>query len=157
MIRYNWNDIQTKVTMLNHQITAKLADNHQKIGSIVGIHRGGLIPAVMMSHRFQAPMVSLKWQTRDQDQEVDVETLRRTLFGCMLDEVVLIVDEIADSGKTLNDIHKQVAAFNKEMTYPVQVYYCVLIEKSSSRLNMPVMSAIFLDHSEWIHFPWESE
>lgn len=155
MIRYDWTDIQADVCILHDKIDQMLSKTGEKIGVIVGVHRGGLIPAVMLSHYFEAPMESIKWQTRDQDKEADVETLHRAMYRCKDTEVVLIVDEIADSGKTLNDIQKQVEEFNSRCTYPVSVYYAVIVQKTACRVDMPIISVNLLDSSDWVHFPWE--
>jgi hypoxanthine phosphoribosyltransferase len=157
MIRYDWTDVEADVRILYDAIKKRLNENNQKIGTIIGIQRGGLIPAVMLSHLFRVEMKSLRWQTRDQSQSIDDDTLTRVLLNCKMDEIVLVVDEIADSGKTLNDIHKQIASFNDRVTYPVIVYYAVIVQRTTCRLDMPIISANLLDSDEWVHFPWESD
>lgn len=158
MIRYEWTDIHADIHILADKIEDALMRSGKAINAIVGIHRGGLIPAVMLSHLFDLPMKTLEWQTRDQGQVADVAKIRRILFDCPTNEVILIVDEIADSGKTLNDIQEQVNAANACFaSLPIEVYYAVIVKRTACRLDMPVLSAHVLDSDEWVHFPWEAD
>ena len=72
----SWNDIETAVESLAYQIR----QSDETIGAIVGLARGGLIPAVMLSHKLGIPLVS-----DDHDTE----------------GYLLIVDDICDTGNTL--------------------------------------------------------
>ncbi len=71
-IYLTWGDIEHLVDVLANEITTK----QPQIDSIMGLPRGGLIPAVMLSHRLKLPLVF----------EPTVKTL--------------IVDDICDSGET---------------------------------------------------------
>jgi len=75
-IYLSWNDVDDAVKSLVHQIKK----SKKKIGSINGLARGGLIPAVILSHRLGIPFMS-----EDNDNE----------------GYVLIVDDICDTGTTL--------------------------------------------------------
>jgi hypoxanthine phosphoribosyltransferase len=76
---------------------------------IVGIMRGGIVPAVTLSHLFKKPCIALKWSLRD-------HTGRE--YGILMDTIVqkatsegkkfLIVDDIIDSGDTLTSIKAQI-------------------------------------------------
>lgn len=79
-IYISWQDVEDAVTVIAHQIKTKGI----KIEYIKGIQRGGLIPAVLLSHKLNIPMVS----------------------NGILDSNMLIVDDICDSGQTLFDIKK---------------------------------------------------
>lgn len=72
----SWQDIEDAVERLAINIEA----SNKKIGSINGLARGGLIPAVMLSHRLGIPFTN-----EDNDTE----------------GYLLIVDDICDSGETL--------------------------------------------------------
>jgi hypoxanthine phosphoribosyltransferase len=75
-IYLTWGDIEHLVDVLANEITTK----QPQIDSIMGLPRGGLIPAVMLSHRLKLPLVF----------EPTVKTL--------------IVDDICDSGETFMDM-----------------------------------------------------
>ena len=70
-----WEQVDTLVTILKHKVLDKLPE----IGSVMGIARGGLIPAVMLSHKLGVPYTNL------------------------IDPNTLVVDDICDSGVTLKD------------------------------------------------------
>jgi hypoxanthine phosphoribosyltransferase len=74
-IYLSWDDIKIAIESLAHQIK----ESNIEINKIKGLQRGGLIPAVMLSHLLDIPMT---------DNEVVSST-------------VLIVDDICDTGKTL--------------------------------------------------------
>ena len=77
---YNWEDIEMGVSDLCY----KLKD--ESFEAIYGIPRGGLIIAVMMSHKLNIPLI--------------------TSFDGMYGKKFLIVDDIADTGHTLEKMKK---------------------------------------------------
>jgi hypoxanthine phosphoribosyltransferase len=72
-----WDDITNAIEDLAHQIKK----SKKIIGSINGLARGGLIPAVLLSHKLGVPFV-----TEDDDKG---------------EGYLLIVDDICDTGETL--------------------------------------------------------
>ena len=79
-IYLSWDDITDAIKSLSHQIKK----SNIEISAIKGLQRGGLIPAVMLSHLLDIPMTENK----------------------IVSSSVLIVDDICDTGKTLK-IYKQ--------------------------------------------------
>lgn len=70
---------------------------------IVGLTRGGLIPAVCISHLTGIPMHTLNISLRDGDeQENKLWMSQDALDG----KKILIVDDINDSGETINTLKK---------------------------------------------------
>jgi len=92
-----WKEIDTLVTILKYKVLDKLPE----IDSVTGIARGGLIPAVMLSHKLGVPYT----------QAVGPNTL--------------VVDDICDSGVTLKDapgvytatLHYKSSAISKPNVY----------------------------------------
>ena len=82
----SWDDINILVEDLCQTIAASGAE----IKSITGIQRGGLIPAVMISHKLHIPYVS----------RVNKDTL--------------VVDDICDTGATLK---RSIAMFTATLHY----------------------------------------
>jgi len=81
-----WDDISVLVEELCHTIVT----SGVQIKSITGIERGGLIPAVMISHKLNIPYVT----------KINKDTL--------------VVDDICDSGETLSNI---VAGYTATLHY----------------------------------------
>ena len=74
-VHLTWEQVDTLVTILKNKVLDKLPE----IGSVMGIARGGLLPAVMLSHKLGIPYTNL----------VDPNTL--------------VVDDICDSGVTIKE------------------------------------------------------
>jgi hypoxanthine phosphoribosyltransferase len=70
---YSWEEIDKIIDI----ISLKIIRNYPEINSILGIKRGGLIPAVILSHKLSLPIVD------------------QAYFD------TLVVDDICDSGNTL--------------------------------------------------------
>lgn len=70
---------------------------------VVGITRGGLMPAVMISHYFGVPCETLKVSLRDGGQCESNLWMAEDAFGVEAPpKNILIVDDINDSGATIN-------------------------------------------------------
>jgi hypoxanthine phosphoribosyltransferase len=72
----SWDDINTLVEELCKVIVA----SGKQIKSITGVERGGLIPAVMISHKLNIPYVT------------------------RINKGTLVVDDICDTGETLKNM-----------------------------------------------------
>jgi len=94
----NWNDVDRAI----NRIVASINSSEIKINAVGGLPRGGLIPAVMLSHRLSIPFVS--------------QAQIQTTIGN-----ILIVDDICDSGKTL-----------KRFKFEENIYTATLHWKQSS-------------------------
>ena len=73
-----WRDIAEAI----ERLATNIIKNEIEIAAVGGLPRGGLIPAVMLSHTLNIPFVS-----------------QANIAG--VDGNILIVDDICDSGKTL--------------------------------------------------------
>ena len=114
---------------------------------IVGIVRGGLLPALHLSHALERPMETVTWQTRDKNYQQFNE---RVDIQIRNDDVVLFVDDINDTGRTFKDLVK---AYNT--TSRKNVHFISLVEKTASDFHGT--AALTLDDSRWIVFPWEKD
>lgn len=75
-IYYTWEDLNKTINI----IANKIIDSKIEINGIRGIPRGGLVPAVILSHRLDKPLLN---------------------NSSLTDKTVLVVDDISDSGNTL--------------------------------------------------------
>ena len=126
---YSWRQVWTDVDALIEEI------KKQEVGieMVVGVSRGGMIPAAMFARQMGLPLVSI---------EVG-EGLEQ--YG---DTTCLVVDDIFDSGNTMMDLFKSGGR--------AHVYVCLYDKNLHPELGLPDY-AIDLDTEEWIIFPWESE
>ncbi len=146
-IIYSWQDFDHDISYLTNQIAYRLWIPDY----IVGVKRGGLIPAIALSHRFNKPLIMMSCQLRDSnDNEVrlyEVEDISK-------DKNILIVDDMCDSGITLSKIiHKFIASeFNID-----NIKTCALFYNTSQSFIVDYTTRT-IDRNidqRWIIFPWE--
>jgi len=116
--------------------------------AIVGLTRGGLVPAVSLSHMYNAKLYCLNISLRDgkaSSQGFDWRQLRKYTN-------ILIVDDINDSGATLWEVANQ--CYGREIRKPT---FATLLSKGSSEFdNLISGEEINKDKEhEWLVFPWE--
>jgi hypoxanthine phosphoribosyltransferase len=144
------DDIKNYCGALVHQMTAA----HYRPGVIVAPVRGGLGIGVMLSHYFQVPMLALPLSTRDYPNSEAYKRAEAVVAQSLITaNQVLVVDDINDTGRTLEAID---AMYNKrELAHWVK--YAVLLEKPSSKFSATfVAEEITADREqEWVVFPYE--
>ena len=114
----SWNLIDEAVT----DIAFNIKNTNKDFKGVYGIPRGGLILAVMLSHKLDLPLIMSKDE---------------------LDENSIIIDDIADTGKTLLDFVEYES-------------YVVTIHEHEQSLIKPDYSVIDKG-DKWIVYPWETE
>lgn len=181
-------DLKKLVTI----ICKNIEDSNWRPDYIVGITRGGLIPAVMISEYFNIPMHTLNVSLRDSDsgpesnlwmaedafgyipkeerQDAEFEITHLPVAGDASDpkrrKNILIVDDINDSGATINWILQDWPsgcmpndrAWSRIWNNNVRL--AVLFNNAASESNMlPDYIGKNIDKSKnnvWVDFPWES-
>ena len=113
-----WDLIDEAVT----DIAFNVKNTNKDFKGVYGIPRGGLILAVMLSHKLDLPLIMSKDE---------------------LDENSIIIDDIADTGKTLLDFTEYES-------------YVVTIHEHEQSLIKPDYSVIDKG-DKWIVYPWETE
>lgn len=115
----SWKDINR----LSVELAQKIAPFKEDFIGIYGVPRGGLIPAVILSNLTGLPMIT------------SVEAI---------DNKVLVVDDIIDSGRTAEKM------IEKGATTFASLY-------TSTRASIkPSFYAKIHNDEEWLIFPWET-
>lgn len=139
-IHLSYDDVQSMCKYLEDEIARFKPD------VIVGIIRGGLLPALHFSHALDRPMVAVQWQTRDgSKRQIDPHLATMIEF----DRKVVFVDDINDSGTTFTQLAE---AYGKNEN----VAFVSLVEKVSSNYKSDI-SALKIDDERWLTFPWEKD
>ena len=154
----SWNDVQRQVQELIRQMWK----DRWTPDYVVGITRGGLTPANLISQYLGCPMETLKVSLRDgSEQESNLWMAEDAFKG----KKILIVDDINDSGATLSWIHKDwpSGCFPNDPKWQalwgdsVRVAALYDNEASDSTLdvNYAAESINKMEDPCWIVFPWE--
>jgi hypoxanthine phosphoribosyltransferase len=136
-----------------HAIAAQLADEAWKPDFIIGVGRGGLTPAVFLSHATGLPMLSVDYssQVKDFADEPLVKLAARTRAG----ERLLFLDDINDSGRTITHLRRALAAAD---AVPGSIRFATLIDNASSAERVDYRARI-IDRAvtkDWFVFPWDA-
>lgn len=144
---------------------------------VVGLTRGGLIPANLISQYLECRMETLKVSLRDGNECESNLWMAEDAFGydsdpntsiksnADLKKKILIVDDINDSGATLEWIKNDWPsgclpdAVDWNYVFGNNVRVAVLVDNEASTTTMPISySAMDINKAEedaWIVFPWE--
>ena len=103
-----------KIIYTNNQMRGDLQEILRQMNSenftpsvVVGIARGGLVPATMLSHYLGKPLQVINYSLRDNmiSHISEVNDIANRLFR---GENILLVDDICDSGATLRKVFDEV-------------------------------------------------
>ena len=123
----SWNQIDKYTDQLCEQISDYCTENNyelEDLNGIYGIPRGGIIVAVMMSHKLQLPYIDRL----------------QTMYG----KRFIVLDDIADSGKTLQQMKAEV--FDNAL-------FATIHYNSESVVEPHFWIKEKL--TDWIIYPWE--
>jgi uncharacterized protein len=175
-VELSYDDIQA---MTQDVIRAMTLDNF-KPDYVVGITRGGLLPAQLISQYYNVPMETLRVSLRDHAQQECNTWMAEDAFGYVPEDLrqteksrwdvskrknILIVDDINDSGETIKWIIKdwQSSCFPNEQyawdtIWGHSVKFATLINNEASEfkdINYTSLHINKLEDPQWIEFPWE--
>lgn len=134
-------------------VAKKVADGGWRPDFLIGIGRGGLVPAVYISHQLNLPMLSI-----DHSSKVPGfadELLRKVAEKSASGTKLLFVDDINDSGGTIDYIRHLLAVDGCDAG---NLRFAVLMNNSRSKVTVDYWAEM-IDRTEdkrWFVFPWEA-
>jgi hypoxanthine phosphoribosyltransferase len=129
--------------------------SNTKYDTIIGIGRGGLVPAVIISHHLGVPLYPIMWQKRDGNKTSET-FIKEYVKETPSNQTILIVDDINDSGVTLNEVRQSLEKWLHIYSKSATIHTMVVYEKESSN-HKTDFSMEIVDDDEWMVFPWEAE
>jgi hypoxanthine phosphoribosyltransferase len=176
---YTWNDLESAA----EHIALAMYKDLWRPNYIVGITRGGLPLATVLSHKISVPMIALGVSLRD--TEIGCETNcwlsewaigyndpnETGVTGCRWDpklrKNILVVDDINDTGATFNWIKKdwESSCFPSEREtwdriWGNSVRFAVMTENASSEFGLVNYYWDEVNKAEkdsWLVYPWEKQ
>jgi hypoxanthine phosphoribosyltransferase len=156
VIIYSHNDFLEGI----NDIVKQIEQSEFKPDIIVGIVRGGSVPAVYLSHRLKVPVQMVHWNTRDSSKWGNES-------NCWIPEQimddglkVLLVDDIVDGGDTIRELladwQTSVAGMGNLPVDNIQIS-CMIYNTAQS--IQPHFFHQTIDRNEdqrWVIFPWEA-
>jgi hypothetical protein len=119
---YNWQWIDTQIDNIGEKLEGLDTPKF-----VTGIPRGGLIPAILISHKFNIPHIGLE--------------AAKILPG-NIKKQILVIDDIADSGNTLAQIHRH-------------NFITATLATRHSTTYLPTITGTNIHNDNWLVFPWE--
>lgn len=160
-IHYTYKQIDGFVMELVRQMLA----DAWKPDYIVGLTRGGLVPALKISQYLSIPMETLKVSLRDHGGAESNCWMAEDAIGYGLDKPknILIVDDINDTGATLNWIKQdwqsgvRLDELEWEKIWNQNVRFMTVVDNEASpvEVNYSAVSINKAEEDVWIVFPWE--
>ncbi len=171
-----------KFDRLVAKICREITNSNWRPDYVVGLTRGGLLPAVMISHYFNVPCETLKVSLRDGSECESNLWMAEDALGVvhpdekkdygghnhieLLKKNILIVDDINDSGSTINWILNDWpsgcfpdANDWKDDIWNVNVRFAVVVDNLSSdcliKMDYAGMEVNKAEKDVWIEFPYE--
>ena len=126
---------------------------------IVGIVRGGAVPAVYLSHKLKIPVQMVHWNTRDGTEWGNESNawIPEEIAGGLK---VLIVDDIVDGGDTikelLEDWQTSVAGLGKLNTDNIKVAALWYNTAQDVVVDFYHKTVDRNEDQRWVIFPWEA-
>lgn len=165
-IYYSWEQVQGACLDIARQIN----NSDWRPDYIVGLTRGGLVPAVLLSQYMGIPMQSLDVSLRDGGITVSNLGMAEDAFGFNAAEVgdpccknILVVDDINDQGSTIAWIKEDWQASclpndaRWEHVWGGNVRFATLTNNLASKeyVHYSVWEVNKAEEDCWLVYPWE--
>ena len=141
----SWDQLHRDARALAWRLDGRGPDNGAW-KAVVAITRGGMAPAMIVARELDIRIVeTISIKSYDHQSQSDAQILKEPSKTLMKDgEGIIIIDDLVDSGKTLDVVRK---------SYP-KAHYATVYAKAKGR---PLVDTFITEVSQdtWIFFPWD--
>lgn len=145
---------------LVHDILHQLVAERWIPDYVVGLTRGGLTPALKISHYLGVPMETLKVSLRDGGESESNCWMSEDAYD---GKNILVVDDINDTGTTLQWLKDDwsLSAYRNDPKWDTiwnnSVRFAVLIDNDASPMKVDYIGESInkAEDDVWVTFPWE--
>lgn len=155
---YTWHYIAAACSSLAHRV--KETERDHPITHVVGISRGGLIPATLIAkHLDVREVVSFGLKSYNDGDDYETRISTPTVYQDIRDcyqlsrdgSHTLVVDDVTDKGNTFKYIERAL----KDMSSVINFKTSTIFKKPTSSFD-PDYVYNMAPIEEWIVFPWEN-
>lgn len=140
--KLSWQNIINDVLELSSKL--------KEVDVIITIGRGGNIPGTMLGYKLGTKhIVNFGVQSYNEDKTVtDIQIQQEPDLKQLQNKNVLVVDDLADKGTTLEYVKKYLQ-YNR-----IEPKFCTLYIKEGTKFKPEFYTKTFKS-DEWIEFPWD--
>lgn len=151
MSYYSYADFENGINIIFNSICKE----NVQYDCIAGVNRGGLIPGVALSYRLKVPFVPLRYSNRDFSHCNLTDAYTDEMFK--KSTKVLLVDDILDTGETINYLLKDLNFYKMS-----KIDVAVLIWNISAKAPIPKYNHWTINREQdiyskdiWYDFFWD--
>lgn len=152
-INLSWEEIDKYIGSLLSDIN----ENDFRFDLLVTINRGGLIPAVVLSHKLSVREIIIFRASRTVDDRINAVKHPPTITYSVKELVkiknkkILLIDDIVGSGETLKKVKKTIQNFN-----PKSLICATLLINLDNLIDLSLKPDFYAREVRgWVIFPWE--
>jgi len=150
-MKVTWLDVHKTVNRMALYLEQVHSMNRLFGHTIVGISRGGLVPAVMLSNRFEDLPFQIVQVQRYHGEKMQWKTFKEIVKDAtyhLNKGPYIFIDDICDEGLTFRAL--DLAKSDEDNLY------CCLVWRNNERSQFkPNYAGMTIDSKEWVVFPWE--
>lgn len=144
-LHLEWSDVRDELKKAAEWI----AD--EKFDCVVGVARGGLVPAVIISHKADIPLYTVGVRSyTGMTPKLELTITQPLDIDSIMGSKVLLVDDISDTGRTIDWLYEE---YSGQASGIQSLTVCTKATPTKVGYHYSCME---VDPSEWVVFPWEN-
>ena len=138
------------IDFLSKALALRFKLNGRTFTHVIGVARGGLLPAKIISYILDAQMLSFGVSSYDGDKQTgEMKVTQGIDFDTLPKESrILVIDDKVDTGSTIEFMRKQIGD-----RFEYVRYAAIFAEKRATK-KIDHYGVVLSDHT-WVDFPWE--